>query len=284
MNAAARSYLLSAPALLFYVLLLATPLGMTGLLSLQSYSVLTGVGSPWGLHNFQEVLSDPYYGEIFLRTFLIALVVTLISVAIGAPEAYILNQMRQPWRGLFLLLILAPLLIAVVVRTLGWALLFGESGPVARLPMWLGLSDQPHSLMYTNAGMVIALVHVLVPFIVIAVWASLQKINPETIKAAQSLGATPATVLRRLILPHIVPGLVGGSIIVFSLAATAFATPAVIGGRRLKVVATATQDEFLATLNWPLGAAIAVLLLAANLAILIAYRRMVQRRYAQVFQ
>jgi putative spermidine/putrescine transport system permease protein len=115
---------------------------------------------------------------------------------------------------------------------------------------------------------------------VLAVWTALQQVDPATENAAASLGASPAQVFLRVVLPQAMPGVLSGSIIVFSLAASAFATPALIGGRRLKVAATAIYDEFLASLNWPLGAAIAVLLVVSVVAIVLLWNRLVERRFA----
>ena len=138
--------------------------------------------------------------------------------------------------------------------------------------------------MFTETGVVIALVHVLIPFMILAVWASLQRLDPQIENAALSLGADRLTIWRRVILPQIAPGILSGSIIVFALAACAFASPAIIGGRRLKVAATLAYDEFLNTLNWPLGAAVAVLLLAALVILTVGANRLVERRYSQVFE
>jgi putative spermidine/putrescine transport system permease protein len=138
--------------------------------------------------------------------------------------------------------------------------------------------------MFTMTGMTIALVHVFVPFMVLAVWASLQRLDPQIEDAALTLGASQRTVLWRIVLPQVMPGILSGSLIVFSLAASAFATPSIIGGRRLKVAATTTYDEYLSTLNWPLGAAIAVILLVATATLVISYNRLVERRFAKVFE
>ena len=138
--------------------------------------------------------------------------------------------------------------------------------------------------MFTETGVVVALTHVLIPFMILAVWASLQRLDPQIENAASSLGAGFVTIWRRVILPQIVPGILSGSIIVFALAASAFASPAIIGGRRLKVAATLAYDEFLNTLNWPLGAAVAVLLLVALVTIIVGSNRLIERRYAQVFE
>jgi putative spermidine/putrescine transport system permease protein len=119
---------------------------------------------------------------------------------------------------------------------------------------------------------------------VLAVWAALQRLDPQVENAARSLGAAPAVALYRVVLPQIMPGMLSGAIIVFALAASAFATPAIIGGRRLKVASTLAYDEFLNTLDWPLGATVATLLLIALVSIIVGSNRLIERRYAQVFQ
>jgi putative spermidine/putrescine transport system permease protein len=172
----------------------------------------------------------------------------------------------------------------VVARTLGWALLFGSTGLINVALVRLGIVAAPIQFMFTETGVVIGLVHVLVPFVVISVWASLQRLDPQVENAAVSLGGSSFTVLRRIVLPQVMPGILSGAIVVFALAASAFATPAIIGGRRLKVASTLAYDEFLNTLNWPLGAAVAVLLLIALAAIIVGSNRFVERRYAEVFR
>lgn len=274
-------YWLSAPALLVYAAFLIVPMGAIALISFQHFEFYGGIRPGFTLKNYAEVFGDGYYWEIFGRTFWIALVVTAACAILGTFEAIVLNRMANPWKGLFLMIVLGPLLISVVVRTLGWALLFGSTGLVNKGLALLGV--EPVQFMYANIGVVVALTHVLVPFVVISVWASLQRIDPAVERAAVSLGAGRAAVLRRVIVPLAMPGILSGSVIVFALAASAFATPAIIGGRRLKVIATAAYDEFLNTLNWPLGASLAVLLLIINIVVLQASNRMMERRYKAVF-
>ncbi|WP_418317202.1 ABC transporter permease [Piscinibacter sakaiensis] len=282
-STAAAPWLMSAPALLLFLGLLLVPLTMTGLLSFNAFDGSRGVLPEYTLANYADVLGDEYYHEIFLRTGGMALAVTFLCVLFGVPETLILARMRSPWRSLFLVVILGPLLISVVVRTLGWAILMGNNGLINEALLALGLADSPVKMLFTMTGVVIALTHVLMPFMVISVWAALLKLDPQIENAGLSLGAKPLTVFRRVILPQIVPGVLSGSIIVFALAASAFATPSILGGRRLKVVATTAYDEFLSTLNWPLGATIAVLLLIANVVIILGCNRLIERRYSAVF-
>jgi putative spermidine/putrescine transport system permease protein len=123
-----------------------------------------------------------------------------------------------------------------------------------------------------------------VPFMVLSVWASLQKLDPATEQAAESLGAGPLTIMTRIVLPQVLPGVLSGGLIVFALAASAFATPAIIGGRRLKVVPTTIYDEFLSNLNWPLGAALSLILLVIVLTVSLGANKYLERRFSQVFQ
>jgi putative spermidine/putrescine transport system permease protein len=277
-------WLLAAPALLLFAGIVVVPIVMTVLLSFHDWGQYKGIETVITLKNWREIGTDSYFFEIFLRTFRIAVLVTAISVLIGTPEAYILNRMASPWRGLFLVIVLGPLLISVVARTLGWALLFGSTGLINVALVRLGIIASPMQFLFSETGVVIGLVHVLVPFVVISVWASLQRLDPQIENAAVSLGASGFRVLRRIVLPQVMPGILSGAIVVFTLAASAFATPAIIGGRRLKVVSTLAYDEFLNTLNWPLGAAVAVLLLIGLAAIIVGSNRLVERRYAQVFR
>jgi putative spermidine/putrescine transport system permease protein len=277
-------FLLTGPALLVFLGLVIIPLGMTVLLSFYDWGQYKGIVPEFTLKNWIEVFTDSYFFEIFMRTFRIAILVTLAAIVIGVPEAYILNRMSPAWRSAFLLAIIGPLLVSVVARTLGWALLLGSTGLVNQGLIALGLIKTPLEFMFTETGVVIALIHVLIPFMILAVWASLQRLDPQIENAALSLGAGRVTIWRRVILPQIVPGILSGSIIVFALAASAFASPAIIGGRRLKVASTLAYDEFLNTLNWPLGAAVATLLLVALVLITVGSNRLIERRYAQVFE
>jgi putative spermidine/putrescine transport system permease protein len=285
MTPRALPYLLSAPALLLFVGVVLVPIAMTVVLSFNDWSMTRGIIPEFTLKNWQDVFGDAYFYGIFFRTLRVALIVTVITAVFGAPEAYVLNRMRRPWKGVFLLIVLAPLLISVVARTLGWALLFGgQTGLINKSLLALGVIATPIPFMFTETGVIIALSHVLIPFMVLAVWTALQRLDPQIENAARSLGAAPAVALYRVVLPQVVPGVLSGAIIVFALAASAFATPAIIGGRRLKVASTLAYDEFLNTLNWPLGATVATLLLIALVAIIVGANRLVERKYSQVFQ
>lgn len=276
-------YWLSAPGALVVLALVAVPLVLTFALSLHPLLPGHTIGSGYTLAHYQQIVSDSYYHLIFARTFGMAALVTLLCALIGVPEAYVLSRLSPRWRAVSIVVVLGPLLVSVVVRTLGWAILLGNEGLINKALLAAGWIEQPAKLMYSFTGMVIALVHVLVPFMVLAVWASLQKLDATAEQAADSLGAGPATVLCRIVLPQVIPGVLSGGLVVFALAASAFATPDIIGGRRLKVVPTMIYDQFLNELNWPMGAALAALLVVLVLAVSLLVNRFVERRYRQVF-
>ena len=273
-----RGYLLSAPALALFFSLLLLPLALTLVLSFNVFDYEVGVkGGEWTLAQYANLVTDAYFYEIFLRTFWISALVTLLCVVIGVPEAYILSRMGTPWRSIFLILILTPLLISVVVRAFGWSLLLGADGLINQAIQALG--GRPIKMLYTPFAVILALVHVMLPFMIIPVWTSLQKLDASAEQAALSLGATQAQVMRMVVLPQVMPGVLSGTLIVFGLSASSFAIPGLLGGRRLKMVATVVYDQYLSELNWPMGAAIAVALLLINLLVMLSWNRLVEGRY-----
>lgn len=211
----AAAYWLSAPALAVYALFLVVPIASIALISFQNFEFYGGIQPGITLKNYREIFTDSYYWEVFGRTFWIALVVTALCAVLGTFEAIVLHRMANPWKSIFLLVVLGPLLISVVVRTLGWALLFGSTGLANKALLALGLVAEPIAFMYSVTGVVVALTHVLVPFVVISVWASLQRIDPAVERAAVSLGAGRFTVFRRITLPLILPGIVSGWLLAF---------------------------------------------------------------------
>ena len=274
-----KPVLLSGPGILFLVAFLLAPVLMTAALSFYTYQRGVGIVETLTLGNYAQIVQDSYYIRIYFQTFILAFTVSLLCVLIGAPEAYILHRMSPKWKTISIIVILGPLMISVVVRTLGWALLLGRNGLINVILEGLGVVDSPLRMLYSLPAVVIGSVHVLVPFMVIAVWASLQRLDPRLALAAASLGATPFVAFRRVVLPMIVPGILSGSLIVFALAASSYATPAILGGRQFKIVTTTIYDEFLVKLNWPVGAALAVTLFLLNMIIIGSYNKLLERRY-----
>lgn len=282
MSATARSnpWLLVGPGTVLFTALVIAPLALTLIISFQHYRPDAATGGGFTLANYVSILTDGYFLGIFWRTLKLSMLTTLACAVIGVPEAYILSRMRDPWRSIFLLVIIGPLLVSVVVRAFGWSILLGSSGLLVQLGQVLGLGFG--RLLYTETAIVIALVHVMLPFMVIPVWTALQRLDPSVEAASLTLGASAFTTLRRVVLPQITLAVLSGGLLVFGLSTSAFAIPGLLGGRRLKMVATLVYDQFLQELNWPLGAALAVTLLIFNLAIMLAFNRFVEARARKV--
>ncbi len=270
--------LLAAPSALVYAAALVVPLAGVLLLSFHGFDFDHGVLPGWGLENYRDLFTDPLFGESLARTFRVAVLTTTICLLVGVPEAWIIHRMGPRWRGPMLLLVVGPLLVSVVVRNFGWMVLLGSNGLVNQAMVALGVPGAPFRLMFTEFAIVVGLVHVMVPLVVLSVWASLGRLDPALERAATSLGASRFTTFRRVVLPSVMPGITAGALMVFCLSASAFATPAMLGGKRLKVVSSMTYNEFLNTLNWPLGSALAVVLMAAILVTALAWTRLVERR------
>jgi putative spermidine/putrescine transport system permease protein len=246
---------LLVPAILFYAVLFVWPLIIsawgsftpTGKLSLQTYT---------------QFFADDFYRSVLWRSLRISAITTLMTLIIGYPIAVYLSQSWRKGRSLVVFLVIAPMFVSAVVRSYGWIIILGPNGLLSSFTKTIGL-PMGH-LLYSEAGVIIALTHVFLPFMVIALVGSLQQIDPSLARAAQILGANGFSVFVRVILPLTLPGISAGSVIVFCLAASGFVTPALVGGAAVPVMPYLVYKEGLLVLNWPFASAVALILLAAT--------------------
>jgi putative spermidine/putrescine transport system permease protein len=267
--------LLAAPLAVFLVLFVA-PLAALFVVSLFRFDRSVGIVARVTLENYVKFLGDPFYLAILGRTLEIGVLVTLVTLLLGYPVAYHLTRVPPRRRAHLLLVILAPLLVSVVVRSFGWLVILGPNGLVNALLRGAGLIDEPLRLLYNEGAIVLGLTHVFLSFMVLSILAALGRIDPALIRAAQGLGATPWRAFLRVVLPLSVPGVVAGSLIVFSLSTSAFITPALLGGPRVKVMSYLAYQQTLMLADWPYGAAIAFVLLAVSGTSVLVYLRLVE--------
>ena len=231
------------------------------------------VSAAFTLTNYRAFVTDPFFLTILLRTFWLGLLVVAGCLVIGYPTAYFLARTDSKWRGMALLLVVAPLLVSAVVRNIGWFPLLSDSGAVNRTLMAIGLLHTPLRLMNNFTGVVIGLIHALLPFMILTLTTAIQRIAPDLEKAAAGLGAGPFTVFWRVLLPLSLPGVVSGSLLVFAMAISAYTTPAILGGNRVLVMATYIAQQFRSVLDYPAGGtAAALLLLSAAVLTILALR------------
>lgn len=232
------------------------------------------------LENYSFLFSRPLFIGAFIRTFVVGVAVGLLDVLLSYPLAYFLVRTRSRWKGLLIALALAPLLASVVVRTYGWYIILNRFGVANDLLLGLGLIEERIAFMPSTAAIVVGLAHALLPYTVLTIMGSLNGINPNLELAAMSLGASRTRTFLSVVLPLSLPGIAGGFILTFSIAISAYATPAILGGPATQVMATAIYGFMTQLLDWSIGAALAMILIICSLLLLYAAARFGARQAA----
>jgi putative spermidine/putrescine transport system permease protein len=259
---------LLAPATLFLAVAFVLPLGV--LLKL-SFAAPAGP-----LSTYAEILGGWLYTRVFWNTLVLATVVTAVSVALAYPTAYMLTRLKG-WVLTFALYgVLFPLWISVLIRTFSWILLLEKNGPVNRGLVLAGVVDRPVEFLFSNAGVLIGMVHVLLPYAVLPVYANMLRVDQRLLLASDGLGAPPWLTFCRIYLPLTMPGVGAGAVFVFLLSLGFFITPALLGGANNMTVAMLIENLVSERLAWPLAGAASFLLLAAILVLLAAAARFVR--------
>ncbi|MBB4660585.1 ABC transporter permease [Conexibacter arvalis] len=247
-------------------------------LVVMSFWIPVAGGSPeagFTLDNYRDVLGDGFTLGIFWRTLTMGVATGLLCLALGFPVAYGIVRAPRRWRTPLLLLVLMPFLVSAVIRSFGWMVLLADNGIVTRLLRGIGLVDG--GLMYTMPGLIIAMTHVFLPIMVLVLYGVLERIDPRLEEAAANLGASRPRTVAFVVFPLALPGVLAGTLLVLTLAMSSFVTPAMIAGPRLRVVATEIYDQAVNLLNWPLAAAMAILLMALILAVSALFTRVLMR-------
>ncbi len=245
--------------------------------SLRPYVAGRGIGTGFTLEHYVGALTDAFYLEILIRTITLGFVVTLLTLVIGYPLAYILARSQSRWKQWLTLLVIFPMLLNLVVRTFGWMALLARRGLVNQWLMAAGITDEPLRLMFNFTGLLIGLTHIFLPVMVLVLIAVIQNIPRDLEEAAGVLGASRLAVLAKVTLPLSAPGILAGSILVFVLTVSALVAPRLLGGPTYKVVSTMVYEQFLQLLNWPAGSALALLMTAVVLLFLWAGARLARR-------
>lgn len=278
MNKRLSITLLTAPAMIVLLGVFILPMLLMLMLSFQDDN------QAFTLKNYALFVQDSFYLEILWRTIRVSLWTVLATLLLGFPVAMYMAQASGKMRGIVTMFILAPHLISVVIRNFGWVVVLGEKGWINETLMKLGLIEQPLRLLYNELGVVIGLADSFIAYMVLALATSMYAIDPSLSKAASILGASRARTFFTVTLPLTLPGIIAGTTLVFSLSMSAFVTPALMGGTSVKVMPVIAYEQIMATLNWPLGAALAFLLLGSTILLVTLYTRLIEtKRYKEVF-
>jgi putative spermidine/putrescine transport system permease protein len=230
---------------------------------------------------WHRFLTDGYYWSVVGTTLNLAVLVTGLSLVIGYPTAYAISKIRRPgWALAAYVMLFAPILVSVVVRTYGWLLLLSKTGAVNYVLRSLGLIHEPLALIFNTTGIVIAMVHILLPFMVFPIMSVIGQLTPDLKEAAMDLGANRWQTFRRVTLPLTLPGVVSGSQIVFTLMISAFVTPFLMGGGKVQILSGLIYRDMEAV-NLGFASVVSLVLLVLAVAILVLSNRLVRQAYAR---
>lgn len=227
------------------------------------------------LGNYAKVLSDGFYWAILRNTFWYAILTTAITLVMGYPLAYAIARAANRRRPLLLMLLIAPLLVGVVVRSYGWLILLGRVGLVNEMLRYFRRGEV--ALMYNEVGMIIGLVHVFMPFMALSIAGALQTISPDVERAARSLGASPWKAFWRVTWPLSLPGVFAGMLLVFVLSVSSYVIPILLGGNNVLVIPMLVVQLLLDAYNWPVGSALAMVFFGLTALLLWAYVKLMNR-------
>jgi len=269
-----RHFLMLLPAVLVLAVLFAYPL--LGIVNRSVYK------AGYTLDMYRQIFRVPVYLQVILATFKVSALVTMVCLALGYPLAYMLATRRPRTAQLLMIIVVLPFFTSIIVRTYAWMVLLGRNGIVNQYLMALGFTDKPLLLLYNQGGVLIGMSYVLLPYMVLTVYSVMRSIDPRLVRAAHSLGASRLQAFRRVFLPLSLPGIAGGTLLVFILSLGFFITPALMGGPGDMMIAMLIEREVEITLNWSFASALAVILLALTLVGFTGYNRIV--RLERVFE
>jgi ABC-type spermidine/putrescine transport system permease subunit I len=224
------------------------------------------------LEHFESLFESRVHVQIFWETVKLAVVTTVVSLVLAYPLAYSIARASKFRAGVMLTLVLVPFWTSILVRSYAWMVLFGRQGIVNSLLLWSSLADQPVEILYTRFAVYVAMVHVLLPFMVLPLYSVLRGIDGNLLKAAEGLGASPYRVFRHIVFPLSVPGVAAGGLLVFILALGFYITPALIGGPRDMTVAMLIAQQ-LDMYDWNSAAALSAVLLGFALVVFAVFDR-----------
>lgn len=275
-----RSLILIGPGLGWLALLMVVPCGVVFAYSFFERGIYGGIDYTWTLGNYARA-ADPLYLSIFLRSARIAATAALLAVAIGYPAASAIARAPRRRQTALLVLVMLPFWSNYLIRTYAWIVLLNREGLVNRALEGAGLLAEPLPLLYNEFAVVTGLVYNYVPFVVLSIYASLQRLDPALAEASADLGAPAWRTFLRITLPMTLPGVAAGAVFVFVLSIGNFVTPDLLGGGRLQMVGNLVYDQFLSARDWPFGSALALVLIAIMMALLFAQAVLVGRASGQ---
>ena len=271
-----RRLLLLGPALGWWAVFLIVPVGLVLVYSFFERGTYGGVIPTFNLDNFARAL-DPLYLRVLLFSLRVALIATVISLLLGYPAAYLIATLPQRWRTPILVLTILPFWTSLLIRTYAWIVLLANNGLINRGLQATGLVDEPLDLLYNEFAIVLGLVYGYLPLMILPIYASIERLNPELREASADLGGNPFRTFLRVTLPLTLPGIAAGCIFVFVPSLGNFIVPDLLGGGKTSMVGNLIQQQFLKARDWPFGATLSLFLIALMGVLLFIQVRLLDR-------
>ena len=249
-----------APAAIVTIVLFLAPMAVIVAYSFLSRGAYGGVEPPWTLENYTRFW-DPLYGVILVRTFWMAAVSTALCLLLGFPLALFISRAGER-RTLYLHLVMLPFWTSFLIRTYAWMFLLRDTGLINTALQAVGVIREPLPLLYNPVAVIVGLVYGYLPFMVLPLYASLEKLDKALLEAAADLGARPWSVLLRVTVPLCMPGIRAGSVLVFIPCLGAYLTPDLLGGGKSIMIGNLVQNQFTTARDWPFGSAVSLALMA----------------------
>ncbi|HMK67506.1 MAG TPA: ABC transporter permease [Stellaceae bacterium] len=270
-----RSSLALLPPLAWLLVFFAVPMLVILAYSFATRSEGGAVVLGFSLENYARLADSKLYFWATLRSLRIAIVVTVVTLFVAYPVAYYIALVATRRRVVLFVLLIVPWWCSILVKNFAWVAILADTGVLNRILAGAGLIDAPVRILYTEISVVIGLVHVLIPFMVMPIYATLEKLDTRLVEAAANLGSSPFRSFLEVVLPLSLPGVAAGCLLTFILAFGSFITPALLGSERTLMIANLIQGQFMEAFDWPFGSAISMVLLGVVLVILAAFNRLV---------
>jgi putative spermidine/putrescine transport system permease protein len=261
------------PALLVNLVVFLVPMGNLAMLSFREANAGGALLGGFTLATWVKMFGDIFYAELVRDSVVIALSITGLTLLCSYPIALFIYRAPDRWKNILIVACVSPLLVSAVVRTYGWMVILGDGGIIAAMLRGLGMEKAPR-MVFNTTGVVVGLTEILMPYMILALIAGFGRLNASLEEAAASLGARPFTVFRRVVLPLTLPGIMLGCLLAFVLAVSSFITPKLLGGGRIFLLATEIYDQAIVTLNWPVAAALSIVVLVIFGVALMLYGRL----------
>ena len=260
------------PVATWMILLVAIPFIYVFIISFMKKGAYGGVVIGFTLNNFIQVF-DPLYLKVFGESLLISTLTTIICILIAYPFTYFIAEKTTIKKTVFMAMVIVPFLVSSLIRLFGWINLLRKDGIINSILLKWGLIHEPLQLVYNTTGVMIGLVYMLLPFMILPLYSSIEKLDKSLLEACSDLGAKPATAFLKVTLPLTMPGVFAGSILVFIPSLGYFFVTDILGGNKTQVIGNVIRNQFITARNWPLGAAISIFLIIITLVLVGLYQK-----------